>query len=143
VGVPGVGSSGRVRIDRQDWIPWVRSEEAPEDDFDYRSASSGGKKVLFAVCYALALHIVAERNELPLPTLLMIDTPGKNVEKDINIELVRNIQRAIFDAADDGSLVQTQLIVVSGTFEPFNFDLEPIRITLRKDRGLIPYYRES
>ncbi len=141
VGVPGVGHSERVRMDPTNWIPWVTNDAAPEDEWDYIQASSGGRRVLFVVCYAIALHIVAERNNLPLPTLLMIDTPVKNVERDINRELVQKMQEVIFLVADRFKL--TQVILANGTFETFPFTIEPIRIELTRERGLIPYYREG
>jgi hypothetical protein len=142
VGVPGVNAGDHIRLSPQDWTPWVTNDFSPEDEFDYRSASSGGKKVLFVVCYALALHAVAERNGLPLPTFLMIDTPTKNVERDINKEIVRNVQKVIFEMASD-ELRKTQLIVVNGTFESFAFETEPTRIALDYDTGLISYYHET
>ncbi|MGB8265453.1 MAG: hypothetical protein WCE44_03960 [Candidatus Velthaea sp.] len=140
VGLPGVSKASRVKVDTHDWIPWVSDPNRPDEDWDYRSAGSGGKRVVFAVCYAIALHVVAERRGLPVPSILMIDTPVKNVERDINRELVNRVQRIIFEAA--ARLRETQVIVANGSFSEVGGDVEPIRIELSYDRGLIPYFHE-
>jgi hypothetical protein len=62
-------------------------------------AGSGGKKTLFNVCYALAVHQVAIEDGLPLPTLLIIDSPTKNISRDINAALVASLYRYIFKLA--------------------------------------------
>lgn len=52
------------------------------------------------VCYALAVHRVAANRKLPLPTLLMIDTPMKNISEDVNRNLFEASYRYLADEAE-------------------------------------------
>src|SRR5262249_3178261 len=75
-------------------------------------AGSGGKKTLFNVCYALALHKTAQQRGLPVPSVLVIDSPTKNISEDENPELVKELYRQIYHlaATSTGSPIQFLLI---------------------------------
>jgi hypothetical protein len=75
------------------------------------NAGSGGKKTLFKVCYALALHVVAATNDLPLPRFLIIDTPMKNIGEEVNKDLFQAFYRYLYTMAA-GPLESTQMIIV-------------------------------
>jgi hypothetical protein len=111
VGVPGVGPEDVVRIDIKTWIPYVlpRGDGALRWSFD--NAGSGGKKTLFKVCYALAVHTVAARNDLPLPRFLIIDTPMKNIGEEVNEDLFRSFYRYLYASAA-GPLRSLQFVIV-------------------------------
>ena len=111
VGIPGVELGDEVHIDIRTWVPfvWPKGEESLR--WSFANAGSGGKKTLFKVCYALAVHTVAAVNELPLPEFLIIDTPMKNIGEDVNEDLFRSFYSYLYDLAA-GPLNRTQLIIV-------------------------------
>ena len=77
---------------------------AGDDDalqYDFQGAGSGGKKTLFNVCYAVALHRLAEEFNLPLPTFLTIDSPMKNIGNDVNKDIFLALYRYIYSLAAD------------------------------------------
>jgi uncharacterized Zn finger protein (UPF0148 family) len=117
VGVPGVGPADVVKIDLRTWIPFVmpNGDEALRWSFD--NAGSGGKKTLFKVCYALAVHEVAAKNDLPLPDFLIIDTPMKNIGEEVNEDLFRSFYRYLYLLAAE-SLRSVQLVIVDKEYYP-------------------------
>ncbi len=86
--VPGVGPSDVVNINRRTLIPEIWPEGDETAAYSFFTAGSGGKKTLFTICFALALHRTAAQRGMPVPSLLIIDTPLKNITPDINPELV-------------------------------------------------------
>lgn len=142
VGFPGVSEADHVDIAPQNWRPVVVHGS---QHWDFWDAGSGGKKTLFNVCYALALHRVALRNGMPLPTLLIIDSPTKNISDDENPELVRRLYDEIYDLAvsnEAGGSIQF-LLIDSDLVEP-SVSLEGFserRLAGEEDAPrLIPYY---
>lgn len=108
IGFPGVSEDDEVQLDPRNWQPFVRHGEQAWTFYD---AGSGGKKTLFNVCYALAVHTVAAEENLPLPTFLIIDSPTKNISDDENPDLVRALYREIYALATrDGRKLQFILI---------------------------------
>ena len=145
VGVPGVGRDDIVRLDIKTWIPFVlpKGEEALRWSFE--NAGSGGKKTLFKVCYALAVHSVAAHNGLPLPQFLIIDTPMKNIGEEVNQDLFRSFYRYLYELAT-GPLRSVQFVIVDKEY--YAPEIEGIKIFERfmtpNDPGyppLISYYR--
>ena len=106
---PGVFPNDEVVIDPRNWRPVILHEE---QEWGFWDTGSGGKKTLFNVCYALAIHTVAARNLMPLPPLLIIDSPTKNISEDENPELVEHLYDEILRLAvgADGQLIQFVLI---------------------------------
>jgi len=108
VGFPGVYEDDTVRLDPRNWLPYIVHDEQP---WGFADAGSGGKKTLFNVCYALAVHNVARLSNLPLPTFLIIDSPTKNISQDENPELVQALYKVIYRlAAPTGC--NTQFILI-------------------------------
>lgn len=108
VGFPGVYEDDEVRLDPRNWQPFVRHGDQA---WEFHDAGSGGKKTLFNVCYALAVHTVAAEEDLPLPSFLIIDSPTKNISDDENPELVRALYREIYSLATrEGRNLQFVLI---------------------------------
>jgi len=145
VGIPGVFENDAIHLDMTTWIPsvWTSGDEALRWGFE--NAGSGGKKTLFKVCYALAVHCVAAINRLPLPSFLIIDTPMKNIGEEVNRDIFQAFYRYLYDLAT-GALRNTQLIVVDKeyyapedgqveVFERFMTPSEP------EHPPLISYYR--
>jgi rubrerythrin len=113
VGVPGVGPDDHVELNRRTWIPSVLPEGEEALKWDFYNAGSGGKKTLFNVCYALAVHRVAAEHDLPLPTFLIIDTPMKNIDRDVNRDIFVAFYRYVYDLVI-GPLSNTQFIIING-----------------------------
>jgi DNA repair exonuclease SbcCD ATPase subunit len=108
VGFPGVYEGDHVELDPRSWLPAVHHSDVT---WGFADAGSGGKKTLFNVLYALAVHLVAAEEDLPLPTFLIIDSPTKNISEDENPDLVKALYREIYAlAAREGRSLQFVLI---------------------------------
>jgi AAA domain-containing protein len=145
VRVPGVGLEDVVRIDTKTWIPFVLpgGDEALRWNFD--NAGSGGKKTLFKVCYALAVHAVAAHHDLPLPRFLIIDTPMKNIGEDVNEDLFRSFYSYLYEMAV-GPLRSVQFVIVDKEY--YAPEIKGIEVNERfmtpadpQHPPLISYYR--
>jgi rubrerythrin len=141
VGVPGVQPGDMVQIDLRTWMPHIIPEDG--DAYDFYNAGSGGKKTLLNVCYALSVHKVAAEHSLPLPTVLMIDTPMKNIGEDVNESIFRAFYRYLYDLAS-GPLSATQFIIIDKEYTEPGAGRE-IQIYERymgpNNNPLISYYR--
>lgn len=115
VGVPGVTRADSIFIDRTTWIPVIHPGGDVEHGYDFYSAGSGGKKTLLNVCYALAVHKVAAERKLPLPTFLIIDSPMKNIGKDVNKQTFLSLYRVLYTLAS-GSLKLRQFVIIDNEF---------------------------
>jgi hypothetical protein len=98
---------------------------------------------LFKVCYAIALHRLAEQYNLPLPNFLMIDSPMKNIGNDVNKNIFMSLHRYFYALALDG-LQKTQLIIADTDMAVPSHGVdvrERLMIAGDKDHPpLIPYY---
>jgi uncharacterized Zn finger protein (UPF0148 family) len=144
IGFPGISATDHVEISIRNWKPRVYHGEDDEHGWDFTEAGSGGKKVLFNVCYALAVHKVAAENNLPLPTLLIVDGPTKNISSDVNPALVASYFRLIYSLAA-GPLRATQyLLIDSDLVEPQDRSISFTSLLLTSDDPqhppLISYY---
>jgi DNA repair exonuclease SbcCD ATPase subunit len=140
VGFPGVFEDDEVIIDPRNWKPIVIHKD---QEWGFWDTGSGGKKTLFNVCYALAIHAVARERQMPLPAVLIIDSPTKNISEDENPELVRSLYAEIYRLAtgDEGQL-QFFLIdsdLVEPEFELSGFAARHMAGTPAAP-SLIPYY---
>jgi DNA repair exonuclease SbcCD ATPase subunit len=116
VGFPGVSDEDDVLLDPRNWKPIVVHSE---QEWGFWDTGSGGKKTLFNVCYALAVHEVAIERGMPVPNLLIIDSPTKNISEDENPELVKSLYREIYRSAADGNGTGTQFLLIdSDLVEP-------------------------
>jgi DNA repair exonuclease SbcCD ATPase subunit len=116
VGFPGVSDEDDIVLDPRNWKPMViHSEQA----WGFWDTGSGGKKTLFNVCYALAVHEVAGERGMPVPNILIIDSPTKNISDDENPDLVQSLYRQIYRFAAVGNGVGTQFLLIdSDLVEP-------------------------
>jgi uncharacterized protein YydD (DUF2326 family) len=96
VSFPGLETTDQVTLDPRNWRPIV---EHDDQAWSFWDTGSGGKKTLFNVCYALAIHAVGLEKGMPVPTLLVIDSPTKNISDDENPELVRSLYDEIYRMA--------------------------------------------
>ena len=109
VGFPGVAEDDQIVLDPRNWKPVVVHGE---QEWSFWDAGSGGKKTLFNVCYALAVHEVARERGMPVPTVLVIDSPTKNISDDENPELVRALYAEIYRLARLRDGTATQFILI-------------------------------
>jgi DNA repair exonuclease SbcCD ATPase subunit len=145
IGMPGVRPDDQVAIDRKTWIPAILEAGSEDQTWDFYSTGSGGKKTLFNVCYALALHKVAAERYRPLPTILIIDTPMKNIGEEVNRDVFVAFYRHLY-ALVRKSLKDTQIIIIDKEYiapDPADIDLVERYMTPDKDEHppLISYYR--
>lgn len=116
VGFPGVSNEDDVVLDPRNWRPVVVHSE---QEWGFWDTGSGGKKTLFNVCYALALHEVARERQMPVPSILIIDSPTKNISDDENPELVQSLYREIYRFAANRNGAGTQFLLIdSDLVEP-------------------------
>lgn len=116
VGFPGVSEEDDVELDPRNWKPLVIHSN---QEWGFWDTGSGGKKTLFNVCYALAVHEVARERGLPVPNLLIIDSPTKNISDYENPELVQSLYREIYRIATDKSSASIQFLLIdSDLVEP-------------------------
>lgn len=116
VGFPGVSDEDDIVLDPRNWKPIVVHAA---QEWGFWETGSGGKKTLFNVCYALAVHEVAQERGMPVPSLLIIDSPTKNISDDENPELVRSLYREIYRSAATRKGTGTQFLLIdSDLVEP-------------------------
>ncbi len=140
IGFPGLNAGDRVSISRRNWLPRVFHGDNDEHGWDFEEAGSGGKQVLFNVCYALAVHRVAAAHRLPLPTFLIVDSPTKNISPDVNPDLVRRYFGLIYELAG-AALKDTQFLIVDPTLvTPGATAIEFTERELTKQSPLVSYY---
>ncbi len=140
VGFPGIGNIDHVDLDARTWTPIVYHGE---QEWTFYDAGSGGKKTLFNVCYALAVHTVAIEEKLPLPSLLIIDSPTKNISADENPALVDALYGEIYALASRGPVGVQFLLIDSHLVAPASAvaDFMPRRMAGTPDApSLISYY---
>ena len=79
---PGITELDAVRIDRRSFMPIVYNQfTGKEVCFD--NLGSGGKRSLFKICFALAMHRfhAKEGYDNYLPSFFILDTPMKNISE--------------------------------------------------------------
>lgn len=138
VGFPGVSDNDRVVLDPRNWKPTVVHSG---QEWGFWDTGSGGKKTLFNVCYALAVHEAARERDMPLPNVLIIDSPTKNISDDENPALVRALYSEIYRvAANYGTqflLIDSELVGPEEEVTGFSFR----RLAGEPEApSLIPYY---
>lgn len=148
VGVPGVGIDDKSIINTNSWSVKILPSNNEDLEWGFFEAGSGGKKTLINVCFLLALHIVAERHLLDLPNFMIIDTPMKNIDKEVNKDLFFNFYNYLY-AICKSQLPNTQIIIIDNAIvvpdEKLNIDFKERYMTPNEEENppLISYYRGS
>ncbi|XQU07661.1 DUF3732 domain-containing protein [Halomonas sp. LY9] len=109
VGFPGFSENDKIVLDPRNWKPVVNHSD---QEWGFWDTGSGGKKTLFNVCYALAVHEVALDNDMPVPNILIIDSPTKNISEDENPELIHSLYNEIYRFASSKSSHGMQLLLI-------------------------------
>lgn len=141
---PGIGETDVVSINLRSWLPFIYPNGNSERKWTFGDAGSGGKMVLFKMCYCLALHLTASEKGLPIPKLIVIDSPMKNITPDINPDVFEHFYKELYRLLNN-ELSDWQCVVVDQTFCPFEgFESGTIERKLTKSDPdhppLIGYY---
>jgi hypothetical protein len=140
---PSLTDRDTIFVNRRNWMAYICPDGNESIQYDFHGASSGGKKTLFKVCYAIALHRLSEKFSLPLPLLLMIDSPMKNIGNDVNKDIFLSLHKYIY-VLSTSDLSRTQLIIADTDMAsaPSGVDVRD-RLMIAGDLDhppLIPYY---
>ena len=109
ISFPGIYPEDEVIVNPRNWDPVIRHEQ---QEWGFWETGSGGKKTLFNVCYALAVHTVGLRKNLPMPNVLVIDSPTKNISEDNDPQLVRALYDEIYKLAHAANGKHVQFLLV-------------------------------
>lgn len=110
-GVPGINGEDQVQIPTKDFFPFITGDTELNQTTSFANISSGGKKNLLKLCYAVALHRVAASLKAPLPEFLLIDSAMKNISERENREQFENFYQMLFDLKV-GELSGTQFVII-------------------------------
>jgi len=146
-GVPGIQLNDHVELNPPDFYPAILSAD-PSDltRSTFTSLSSGGKKTLFKCCFALALHRIAAQLHAPLPELLVIDSPMKNISERENKAQFEGFYRMLYQL-NAGELRKTQFVLIDKEFFAPSPDLAAgvtnrhMQPDSEEHQPLIRYYR--
>ena len=110
--LPGFFQDDSVEIAPPNFLPEVLGKNTGDLAVtSFSNLGSGGKKCLFKCCFAVALHRLAVRREAMLPTLLIIDSPMKNISERENRQQFIGFHEMLHDLAQ-GELKGTQVILI-------------------------------
>ena len=145
---PEMSDNYEVFLNTKNFYPHVKSKDEGElDILEFFNAGSGGKKTLFKTCFALALHRLSHELNHMLPSLLIIDSPMKNIHKAENKEIFNGLHNLLHELSKN-ELSDTQFIVI-GSHElteniktDKNIRIQKFTNDINSDEPpLIPYYK--
>jgi hypothetical protein len=147
--VPGITARDRVEVSTTTFLPEVYGPRAEDTSVtSFATISSGGKKTLFKCCFALAVHRLAAAAEAtsPLPEILLIDSPMKNISERENRANFESFYRMVYELKAS-ELAKTQIILIDKEYFPpprsvgFRMESRHMRPNDEANPPLIPYYR--
>ena len=115
---PGLNQQDTISINLRTWLPYIYPGGNSERKWTFDDAGSGGKMVLFKMCFCLALHLTAAEKKLPIPKIVVIDSPMKNITPDINPDVFEHFYKELYRLLSN-DLIAWQCIIVDQTFCPF------------------------
>jgi uncharacterized Zn finger protein (UPF0148 family) len=146
--IPGFTTEDIVSLSSPNFLPAIMdrtSGDAAVSSFD--TLGSGGKKTLFKSCFAVAIHRLARRIGSVLPTLLIIDSPMKNISERENRAQFESFDAMLYELAES-ELIEIQFIMIDKEFcappPGLKVTLRTRHMTVDKDTDppLIEYFRE-
>ena len=115
-GVPGITRDDRLELEPPSFYPAVYgADPADLTASTFTSLSSGGKKTLFKCCFAIAIHRIATELNAPLPELLIIDSPMKNISERENRAQFEGFYKMVYDLKVT-ELSRTQVVLIDKEF---------------------------
>jgi rubrerythrin len=109
--IPGFYEDDVVGMGPPNFLPEVTSNSGDLAVTSFATLGSGGKKTLFKCCFAVAIHRLASEIGAMLPTLLVIDSPMKNISERENIEQFEGFHQMLYELSES-ELSQTQFILI-------------------------------
>jgi rRNA maturation endonuclease Nob1 len=144
--VPGFEPDDIVQMTPPWFLPEVHGNSGEMATTSFSTLGSGGKKNLFKCCFALAVHRLSSQLGTLLPSVLVIDSPMKNISERENRVQFEGFHKLLYQLSTE-ELAGTQIILIDKEFCPPDGDLA-ISITSRHMRvdsddepPLIQYYR--
>jgi rRNA maturation endonuclease Nob1 len=133
--VPGFKPTDLVQMRSPTFVPEVSTPEEHEMIFtSFANLGSGGKKTLFKCCFAIALHRLAAKIGAVLPTILIIDSPMKNISERENKEQFEGFHKMLYDLAGT-ELKGTQVVLID---KEFVVPEDPVLKLLFEERRMSP-----
>ena len=142
-GFPGMDHGDSIKLYSRDFSPILYSYGGVKKA-DFSSLSSGGKKTIYKMCYAIAIQRLIKQQNLKtlIPQVLTIDTPMKNISEREDIELYNSLFKLLLDLfRQGGELEDTQLIVVDKELHPFLSGNHTTQYHFTREKPLIPFYK--
>ena len=110
--IPGFGRTDVVDMKPPHFLPEIHGISSGDlANTSFTTLGSGGKKTLFKCCFAVAIHRLAAENGALLPTLLIIDSPMKNISERENIEQFNGFYNMLYELSQT-ELKGTQFVIV-------------------------------
>ena len=145
--VPGFEANDIIQMSPPWFLPEMQGSSGELATTSFSTLGSGGKKNLFKCCFALAVHRLSAQLGTILPSLLVIDSPMKNISERENREQFEGFHQLLYYLATE-ELAGTQFILIDKEFCPPD-DEYGVSVTSRhmmvdsdEDPPLIPYYRD-
>jgi hypothetical protein len=140
---PGMEDGDYIKLSSKDFFP-ILYTFGGKKKADYNTLSSGGKKTIYKICYAIATHRLIKLKCLRtlIPNILIIDTPMKNISEREDTELYNALFRFLYSLfKDGGELGSTQLILVDKELHPHFGGEDITQYHLSSEQPLLPFYR--
>lgn len=142
-GFPALNTSDTLYINRRNWMAYILPHGDESLSYTLSGAGSGGKKTLFNICYAIALHRLAEEMDLPLPLFVIIDSPMKNIGTEVNKDIFVAFYNHLYGLLTE-KMTKTQVIIIDTELSAPSMLLDfTERLMIAGDTlhpPLIPYY---
>jgi len=143
--IPGFEADDIVEMSPPWFLPEVLGASGEMATTSFSTLGSGGKKNLFKCCFALAVHRLSAKLGTLLPTVLIIDSPMKNISERENREQFEAFHQMLYQLTED-ELKDTQIILIDKEFCPPGEDISVsvnsrhMRVGSRDEPPLISYY---
>jgi len=110
--VTGIFSRDEVILSTNDFLPEIYDPDQGDAIVtSFSNISAGGKKTLFKSCFAIAVHLLSREIDASLPTILIIDSPSKNLSSKENPEMIIAFHEMLYELVED-ELSDTQIILI-------------------------------
>lgn len=118
VSLPNISEDDEVKISHTSFLPEVFHVASGDTAVtSYQTMGSGGKKTMFKTCFALAVHRMATSIGASLPTVLVVDSPMKNISERENRKMFEGFHKLVYDLSE-GELARTQFVLADKEYCP-------------------------
>ncbi len=145
--LPGFNDADIVSMKPPDFLPEVVGGESGDlVTTSFGTLGSGGKKTLFKCCFAIAVHRLATELDATVPSLLIIDSPMKNISERENRTQFEGFHQMLYELARN-ELSGTQFVLIDKEFCPPESEdglamvSRHMKVDDAEEPPLISYYR--